>query len=163
MTTGYITWTWNGKAVRVGFDRVGEASTVLLLPAFSSISTQQKMRPLQERLASEFATVAVDWPGFGTETRPSIAWEPAAYSTFLQHVLTHLAPRLFATVAAGHAARYALSAAATVSGSLGSLCLVAPTWRGPLPTMIPADLGLAPGSPEQVIFRYWVLSSTAST
>jgi hypothetical protein len=55
VTTGYITWTWNGKAVRVGFDRVGEASTVLLLPAFSSISTQQKMRPLQERLASEFA------------------------------------------------------------------------------------------------------------
>jgi pimeloyl-ACP methyl ester carboxylesterase len=94
------------------------------------------MRPLQERLASEFATVVVDWPGFGAEPRPPIAWEPAAYETFLQYVLTHVAPRPFATVAAGHAASYALSAAATVPGSLGSLCLVAPTWRGPLPTMM---------------------------
>jgi hypothetical protein len=68
---------------------------------------------------------------------PPMAWEPAAYKTFLEHVLTHVAPRPFATVAAGHAASYALSAAATVPGSLGSLCLVAPTWRGPLPTMMP--------------------------
>jgi pimeloyl-ACP methyl ester carboxylesterase len=132
----------NGEAVRVGFDRVGEGSTVLLLPAFSSISTRQEMRPLQERLASEFSTIAIDWPGFGAERRPPIAWEPAAYSTFLQHVLTHVAPRPFATVAAGHAASYALLAAATAPGSLGSLCLVAPTWRGPLPTMMPARRGV---------------------
>ena len=142
MTTDYITWTWNGAAVRVGFDRVGEGSTVLLLPAFSSISTRQEMRPLQERLASEFATVAIDWPGFGTEPRPPIAWEPAAYVTFLQYVLTHVTPHPFATVAAGHATSYALLAAATAPGSLGSLCLVAPTWRGPLPTMMPARRGV---------------------
>jgi pimeloyl-ACP methyl ester carboxylesterase len=137
VATGHITWTWNRQSVRVGFDRVGEGSTVLLLPALSSISTRQEMRPLQDRLASEFATIAIDWPGFGTEPRPSIAWEPAAYTSFLQHIVTHVAPRPFATVAAGHAATYALSAAAAKPGSLGRLCLVAPTWRGPLPTMMP--------------------------
>jgi pimeloyl-ACP methyl ester carboxylesterase len=142
VTTGYITWTWNGETVRVGFDRVGEGSTVLLLPALSSISTRQEMRPLQDRLASEFATVAIDWPGFGAEPRPPMAWEPAAYSSFLQHVLTHVAPRPFATAAAGHAATYALSAAAAKPGSLGRLCLVAPTWRGPLPTMLPGRRAL---------------------
>ena len=130
-------WTWNRQPVRVGFDHLGEGSTLLLLPAFSSISTRQEMRPLQERLASEFATVAIDWPGFGAEPRPPMAWRPAAYASFLQHVLTHVAPRPFATVAAGHAATYALSAAAAKPGSLGLLCVVAPTWRGPLPTMMP--------------------------
>jgi len=70
VTTAYITRTWNGQAVRVEFDHVGKGSTVLLLPAFSSISTRQEMRPLQERLASEFATIAIDWPGFGAEPRP---------------------------------------------------------------------------------------------
>jgi hypothetical protein len=32
VTTGYITWNWNGEAIRVGFDRLGEGPTVLLLP-----------------------------------------------------------------------------------------------------------------------------------
>jgi pimeloyl-ACP methyl ester carboxylesterase len=126
LTEGHITWTWNRQPVRVGFDRLGEGSTLLLLPAFSSISTRQEMRPLQEKLASEFATVAIDWPGFGDQPRPPMAWEPAAYTSFLQHVLTQVAPRPFATVAAGHAAIYALSAAAAKPRSLGRLCLVAP-------------------------------------
>jgi pimeloyl-ACP methyl ester carboxylesterase len=136
VTTGYITWNVNGRAVRVGFDRLGEGRAVLLLPAFSSISTRREMRPLQERLASEFATVAIDWPGFGDEPRPRIAWAPPIYTAFLQYVLTNVAPRPFATVAAGHAASYVLRAAADGPHSTGMLCLIAPTWRGPLPTMM---------------------------
>ena len=142
MTTGYITWNWNGEAIRVGFDRLGEGPTVLLLPAFSSISTRAEMQPLQERLAREFATINIDWPGFGTEPRPPICWEPAAYTSFLRHVLTQVAPRPFATVAAGHAASYALRAAATAPNSVGMLCLIAPTWRGPLPTMMNGRRGI---------------------
>jgi pimeloyl-ACP methyl ester carboxylesterase len=140
VTTGYITWTWNGAAIRVGLDRLGEGPTVLLLPAFSSISTRGEMRPLQERLAREFATVTIDWPGFGTEPRPPICWEPA--TAFLRYVLTEVAPRPFATVAAGHAASYALWAAASMPNSAGMLCLIAPTWRGPLPTMMNGRRGI---------------------
>ena len=136
MTTGYVTWNLNGQVVRVGFDRLGEGRTVLLLPAFSSISTRREMRPLQERLASEYATVAIDWPGFGDEPRPRIAWAPPIYAAFLQHVLKDVAPRPFATIAAGHAASYVLSAAAEEPTLAGKLCLIAPTWRGPLPTMM---------------------------
>jgi len=142
VTTDYVTWNWSGEALRVGLDRLGEGPTVLLLPALSSISTRREMRPLQERLASEFATVAVDWPGFGDEPRPPIRWEPASYMAFLQHVVTHVAPRPFATIAAGHAASYALSAAASAPNSLGRLCLIAPTWRGPLPTMMGGRRGV---------------------
>lgn len=132
----HIVWNWKSQAVRVGVDRLGAGPTVLLLPALSSISTRREMRPLQERLASNFSTVAVDWPGFGDEPRPEIQWRPDAYVAFLRHVLSEVVPRPFATVAAGHAASYALAVGAADPHSTGPLCLIAPTWRGPLPTMM---------------------------
>jgi len=134
-----------------------------MLPAFSSISTRKEMRPLQERIATEFATVAIDWPGFGDQPRPPMAWEPAAYTSFLQHVMTQVASRPFATVAACHAAIYALSAAAAKPGSPGRLCLVAPTWRGPLPTMMPGRRSVGTWITRASDLHYLVLSSIAST
>ena len=134
----FITWNCDGREIRVGVDRLGQGRTVLLLPALSSISTREEMRPLQGRLAVDFATVAIDWPGFGDEPRPKIAWAPSAYAKFLQHLLEHIVPNPLATIAVGHAASYALAAAANVPGSTGRLCLIAPTWRGPLPTMMGA-------------------------
>jgi pimeloyl-ACP methyl ester carboxylesterase len=106
-----------------------------MLPALSSISTRAEMRPLAEQLASTFTTFSVDWPGFGDRPRPSVAWTPEAYRTFLKHVLREL-PKVTATIAVGHGAGYLLAQATEQPGSAGRLCLVAPTWRGPLPTMM---------------------------
>ena len=131
-----IVWTWAGKTIQVGLERHGAGPTLLLLPALSSISTRSEMRPLQQCLASSFTTVSVDWPGFGDQPKPRVDWRPEAYSAFLHHLVTRVIPNPFATVAAGHAAGYVLAQAATVPGSMGRLCLVAPTWRGPLPTMM---------------------------
>ena len=95
------------------------------------------MRPLQQRLASNCTTVAVDWPGFGDEPRPAIRVAARRLClAFLRHVLAEVVPRPFATVAAGHAASYALAVGAAAPNSTGPLCLIAPTWRGPLPTMM---------------------------
>jgi pimeloyl-ACP methyl ester carboxylesterase len=138
VTTDFIAWNYDGRAIRVGLDRLGQGPTVLLLPALSSISTREEMHPLESCLAADFATVAIDWPGFGDEHRPKIAWAPSAYTKFLRYLLEHVAPNPFATIAAGHAASYALAAAANVPGSTGRLCLIAPTWRGPLATMMGA-------------------------
>jgi Alpha/beta hydrolase family len=132
----HVVWNWDGQSIRVGFDRLGTGPTVLLLPALSSISTRREMRPLQERLAPTFATLSIDWPGFGDEPRPPIHWQPEAYAAFLRHVLAEVAPHPLATIAAGHAASYVLAAAAASRKSAGFLCLIAPTWRGPLPTML---------------------------
>jgi pimeloyl-ACP methyl ester carboxylesterase len=132
----YIDWSWQGKAVRLGVTRMGAGPTILMLPALSSISTRGEMWPLQERLASAFTTVAVDWPGFGDAPRPAVGWQPDAYRAFLTDVLKRAVERPFATVAAGHAAGYCLAAARTQPGAMGRLCLVAPTWRGPLPTVM---------------------------
>jgi len=101
MWTDYLAWHWKGDAIRLGYVLLGKGPTLLLLPALSSISTRHEMHPLQERLASAFSTITIDWPGFGDQPRPALAWEPAAYVAFLRHVITQLHLRPFATIAAG--------------------------------------------------------------
>jgi pimeloyl-ACP methyl ester carboxylesterase len=135
MTLDSLEFNWRDKTIHVGIDCRGQGPTILMLPALSSISTRSEMRPLGEQLASIFTTIAIDWPGFGDRPRPSVAWEPDAYRAFLAQILQEL-PRPTATVAAGHAAGYLLCHAAEHPDSAGRLCLVAPTWRGPLPTMM---------------------------
>jgi pimeloyl-ACP methyl ester carboxylesterase len=132
----HIDWAWQGATVRLGVTRMGAGLTILMLPALSSISTRREMQPLQERLAAAFTTVAIDWPGFGDAPRPAAQWQPRAYRTFLADLLETAIEHPFATVAAGHAAGYCLAAARARPGTTGRLCLIAPTWRGPLPTVI---------------------------
>jgi pimeloyl-ACP methyl ester carboxylesterase len=131
-----IEWKHQGNAVRVGMTWHGQGMPVLMLPALSSISTRREMWPLQERLGSFFTTLAVDWVGFGDRPRPPLRWSPDLYRSFLAHLLNEVVPRPFAAIAAGHAAAYCLDAAAARPASTGRLCLIAPTWRGPLPTMM---------------------------
>lgn len=130
-----IEWRWQERPIRLGMTRMGEGPTILLLPALSSISTRREMRKLQALLARRFATIALDWPGFGDLPRPAIAWEPAAYRAYLAHLLQAIVPHPFATIAAGHGAAYLLEEEVRAPGSAGRLCLIAPSWRGPLPTM----------------------------
>jgi pimeloyl-ACP methyl ester carboxylesterase len=134
MASRTITWSYQDRQIELGLSQLGEGPLLLLLPALSSISTRHEMRGLQERLARRFATIAIDWPGFGDQPRPQVAWEPQVCVQYLRHVLTQVEP--FATVAAGHAAGYALRVGADMPGATGRLCLIAPTWRGPLPTMM---------------------------
>lgn len=136
MEATQLTWRWQGKSVTLGLDRSGQGPTVLLLPALSSISTRHEMRPLQERLRERYRTVAVDWPGFGDQPRPQVPWTPEAYRAFLEFLLETVTPAPHAVIAAGHAATYALAHACAHPQAMGRLVLVAPTWRGPLPTMM---------------------------
>lgn len=134
-------WLADGKPVSVGLNRAGSGPALLLLPALSSISTRHEMRPLQERLAARFSTVAIDWPGFGDLPRPKVDWRPELYRPFLAHVLRDLVQPAV-TIAAGHAAGYALELAAQSPDATGRLVLLSPTWRGPLPTMTGKHLPL---------------------
>jgi pimeloyl-ACP methyl ester carboxylesterase len=136
METPTLEWNWHGHTIGLGIEWIGIGPKVLLLPALSSISTRQEMRPLQERLAKRYATLCVDWPGFGDRARPQVDWTPEACSAFLSFLLTAVIPHPHAIIAAGHAATYALEHAANGPGTIGRLVLIAPTWRGPLPTMM---------------------------
>jgi pimeloyl-ACP methyl ester carboxylesterase len=135
ITTRDLQWSWQGQHLVLGLDEAGDGDLVLLLPALSSISTRGEMRPLVERLASQFRVVAIDWPGFGTRPRPNVHWTPDALSIFLEHVLEQVVGRPHGIVAAGHAASYVLDCASRRSGITDRLVLIAPTWRGPLPTV----------------------------
>jgi pimeloyl-ACP methyl ester carboxylesterase len=136
-----IKWVADGKPVQIGLTRTGTGPGLLLLPALSSISTRKEMRALQERLAAHYSTVAIDWPGFGDLPRPKVVWRPDLYRDFLRFVLAEvIQPDV--TVAAGHATGYALAQVAEDPASAGHLCLLAPTWRGPLPTMAGQRLSL---------------------
>lgn len=130
-----IVWGWEGASIDT--DWYGHGPTVLLLPALSSISTRREMLPLQERLGAQFQTVSTDWPGFGNRPRPQMDWRPEIYAAFLAFLIGKLKPsHLHAVVAAGHAATYALAQACAHPNSFDRLVLIAPTWRGPLPTMM---------------------------
>jgi pimeloyl-ACP methyl ester carboxylesterase len=137
--TRQVLWRWQGQEITLGIDEAGQGPPVLLLPALSSISTRREMRPLMQCLANKWRLIATDWPGFGDQPRPSIAWTPDALSAFLEWFVREQVPALRATIAAGHAASYALYLAAQHPGFLGRLALLAPTWRGPLPTMAGGD------------------------
>jgi pimeloyl-ACP methyl ester carboxylesterase len=131
-----ITWSWNGVEVALGVARTGSGPRALLLPALSSISTRREMAALQARLAERFATVTTDWPGFGDRPRPKADWTPASMDDFLAFALQEVCPDPELIVAAGHGAGYVLRHAAHHPGCAGRLVLIAPTWRGPLPTMM---------------------------
>jgi len=145
-----VTWSWQGAEVVLGLTREGAGPRALLLPALSSISTRRELAALQARLAERLATVSADWPGFGDRPRPRLDWTPAAMADFLAFALRELCPSPAVIVAAGHAAGHVLRHAARNPGCAGRLVLLAPTWRGPLPTMMQAD------RPWFAALRRWV-------
>lgn len=137
--TGVFEWAWRGTPVRVGYDVRGADAghgTAVLLPAFSTVSSRDEMRPLAERLAPDLRTVAPDWPGFGAGQHPRLDHGPDLHSAFLRAFVERVVGEPAAVVAAGHAAGYALLLARERPGTWTKLALLAPTWRGPLPTMM---------------------------
>jgi pimeloyl-ACP methyl ester carboxylesterase len=134
-----LRWRWQDHEIVLAFDEAGAGPLVLLLPALSSISTRAEMHPLMQRLAAQFRLIALDWPGFGTAPRPPLRWTPDALSAYLGDALAKLGERPHAVIAAGHAATYVLHHAAGHPGLTDRIALVAPTWRGPLPTMTGGD------------------------
>lgn len=117
-------------------DEAGTGPSIVFLPALSSISTRTEMCPLFDRLAPEFRVSTVDWPGFGDLPRGRLEWSPEMLSAFLDWFLSEIVAPPHVVVAAGHAASYALYHAAFRPGTIKRLVLIAPTWRGPLPTMM---------------------------
>jgi pimeloyl-ACP methyl ester carboxylesterase len=128
-------WEWQGRPIEVAHETLGTGRAVLLLPAFSTVSSREEMRPLAERLAAQGCScMLVDWPGFGDSTRGRLGYGPRLYHHFLADFTAAVGPSGAAVVAAGHVACYALALARDRPGLWSHAVLLAPTWRGPLPT-----------------------------
>lgn len=136
-----FSWAWQGRPVEAAYEILGTGRPALLLPAFSTVSSREEMRPLASRLAAAgFACTLLDWPGFGASTRGRLGYGPALYDRFLADFCASMAPTGTAVVAAGHASGYALALGRRRPGLWRRMALLAPTWRGPLPTA----MGLRP-------------------
>ena len=128
-------WDWQGRTVQVAYETVGIGAPVLLLPAFSTVCSREEMRPLADRMAAAgLGCILVDWPGFGASDRRRLDYGPALFRAFLAAFAAAVLPPGTAVVAAGHAAGYALAAGQAQPGLWRRVVLLAPTWRGPLPT-----------------------------
>ncbi len=135
-TTRSYQWNWQGQTLNVVYDTDGTGEQILLLPAFSTVSSRTEMAALAASLRSEFQVTTVDFPGFGDSDRPALDYAPPLYRQFLADLVRDLYGFTPVTIiAAGHAAGYALDLAARMPQCVSKLILVAPTWRGPLPTM----------------------------
>jgi pimeloyl-ACP methyl ester carboxylesterase len=134
-STSTYQWNWQGQPVSIAYETEGVGKPILLLPAFSTVSSRTEMSGLAQLLKSQFQVTTVDFPGFGDSDRPRLDYAPPLYRQFLADFVRDIYRSPITIIAAGHAAGYALNLAATVPNSVSALVLVAPTWRGPLPTM----------------------------
>lgn len=135
-----------GRGVPTPCDVVGNGPEALLLPALSSISARAEMRALAKDLGRDHRCLVPDWPGFGDHLRARVPMNPATMHAFLDALIASLPGPYALGVAAGHAAPYLVAAAQRHPALFARLVLVAPTWRGPLPTaMGPERRGLFAG------------------
>ena len=129
-----------GRDVRLVLERRGPngAPLWLLLPALSTISSRSEWRDFADAIGDRCQLVSFDWPGFGDSDRPDIPYDASLLCSALRSVLHHLQRThqgRINVLAVGHSASVALGLAAECSDQWQQLVLVAPTWRGPLPTM----------------------------
>jgi pimeloyl-ACP methyl ester carboxylesterase len=134
-TTHTYQWNWQAQPVAITYETAGTGPPILLLPSFSTVSSRTEMAGLAKYLTPQFQVTSVDFPGFGDSDRSSLDYAPALYRQFLTDFLRDIYTTPVAIIAAGHAAGYAIEQAARVPNCVAKLILVAPTWRGPLPTM----------------------------
>jgi pimeloyl-ACP methyl ester carboxylesterase len=128
-------WKWLSQSLHIAYDRDGKGVPILLLPAFSTVSSRKEWEAVAQVLRSAYQVTSVDWPGFGDSSKAAIAYDPILYEAFLPEFVTACFDQPLTVVAAGHAAGYALHLAQQLPKQISRLVLVAPTWRGPLPTM----------------------------
>lgn len=126
---------WQGQQLRVIYETLGQGTPLLLLPAFSTVSSRGEMAGLAKLLSPQFQVVALDWLGFGQSSRLPLDYQPQLYHQFLPNFVNSIFHTPVAVVAAGHAAGYAMQLAASQPNVFSKIVLAAPTWRGPLRAM----------------------------
>lgn len=130
-----FSWQYQNQTFTIISETLGQGLPVLLLPAFSTVSSRTEMQGIARGLSSDFQVTALDWLGFGESERPSVNYCPELYHQLLLDFVAEKFDRPVAVVAAGHAAGYAMKLAQQKPNVWSKIVLVAPTWRGPLPTM----------------------------
>lgn len=137
-------WLYQGRSHTITYTTLGQGSPVLLLPAFSTVSSRTELAGIVQILAPHFQVITLDWLGFGDSDRPRVQYDRSLYQQLLQDFVQECCPHPLAIVAAGHAAGYAMHLVQHQPSYCSKLLLVAPTWKGPLRAM-GAPISMASG------------------
>jgi pimeloyl-ACP methyl ester carboxylesterase len=127
-------WSWQNSTYEVAYENLGQGSPILLLPAFSTVSTRTEMRGIAQTLAMQYQVILLDWLGFGESDRPALDYKPAIYLQLLRDFAQSHFGQPIPVIGAGHAASYIMQIANESPQVWSKIVLIAPTWRGPLPT-----------------------------
>lgn len=134
-TVKQYSWTWQNQKYSVTYETLGQSLPVLLLPAFSTVSTRQEMAGIAQILEKNYQVTILDWLGFGDSEHPPLNYKPEIYHQLLQDFVTDTFTTPIIVIAAGHASGYALKLAQNNSNLVSKIILIAPTWCGPLKVM----------------------------
>ena len=110
-TNHQFSFEWNQHRYSIAYDTVGQGKPVLLLPAFSTVSTRSEMKGIAERISDRYQAITLDWLGFGESDRPALDYQPALLQQVLQSFVKATFSKPVAIIAAGHAAGYVLQLA----------------------------------------------------
>ncbi|NER19984.1 MAG: alpha/beta fold hydrolase [Symploca sp. SIO1C2] len=131
----FYTWNWQGKQYQVVYETIGKGNPILLLPAFSTVSSRTEMKGIAKILATNYQVTVLDWLGFGDSQCPPVDYNPQLFQQLLEDFIKSVFNSSIILIAAGHASGYALKFAQKHPDIVSQLILVAPTWQGPLRVM----------------------------
>ena len=135
-----IRFFYSGKNIKLVVEHRGpeDAPMLLLLPALSTVSSRGEWRNFADSIQDKYQIISFDWPGFGDSDRPKLKYNIDILRSALSAIFDYLKQykqENLTVMAAGHSACVVLSLADDYSEKWEQLILVAPTWRGPLPSM----------------------------
>ncbi|MGB5592955.1 MAG: alpha/beta hydrolase [Crocosphaera sp.] len=128
-------WNFLDKQYRVVYETIGEGSPVLVLPAFSTVSSRTEMKGIANLLATHYEVTVLDWLGFGESQCPPVDYNPTLFHQLLRDFVKSVFNSSLLLIAAGHASGYALKFVQNNPDIISQLILIAPTWQGPLRVM----------------------------
>lgn len=128
-------WNFLDKQYQIVYETVGEGNPILLLPAFSTVSSRTEMKTIANILATQYRVTVLDWLGFGESQCPPVDYNPALFQQLLGDIIKSVFNSSIILIAAGHASGYALKFTQDNPDIISQLILIAPTWQGPLRVM----------------------------
>ena len=128
-------WNFLDKQYQIVYETIGEGNPLLLLPAFSTVSSRTEMKSIANLLATQYRVTVLDWLGFGESQCPPVDYSPVLFQQLLEDFVKSIFNSPIILIAAGHASGYALKFAQDNPDIISQLILIAPTWQGPLRVM----------------------------
>ena len=134
-TKDVYNWNFLDKQYQIVYETIGEGNPLLLLTAFSTVSSRTEMKAIANILATQYEVTVLDWLGFGESQCPPVDYNPALFQQLLGDFVKSVFNSPIILIAAGHASGYALKFAQDDPNIISKLILIAPTWQGPLRVM----------------------------